>query len=1445
MESNQPNIIRQINIGGIDYKINAEDSKTLMGMSLDEIKASVVQYDTAQDLTEEQQAQARENIDAVSSAITEQEKNGNNLLDPANTESGYYDSAVGAALIAYNSSNHQRTIEPIPLDDINTKLYFYSDGLTTDYDWIASIKFVDGNGNLTGTFNFRPNSTDDYTIPSWYGKPVAMHVWISGVSSGASLSKVCLSTTKLDAFEPYQEPKTVIKKEALSAKALKEFAPLDGKTIVNFGDSIFGNTRPPRDISTEIAKLTGATVYNCGFGGCRMAEHSQPNFDAFSMYRLAYAIAGGDFTVQESALEVTENAVPDYFSETLALLKSIDFNDVDIVTIAYGTNDFTGGVDLDNNMGSTSFGGALRISVECLLYAYPHLKIFICSPIYRFWPDTGKDSDTYTPRTDGVMLSAFVEKDAEIAKEYHLPFINNYDGLGFNRTNRGYYFSANDGTHPNEKGNLLIAANIADALRGSTSAAVYGADANIPDILTVQTVNANSMFLNGAELTGYVDEFSNKKYLTTRDGLAVMGDVAVAGEVSASAITTSSDINATGSIISSTEIGAPKVGAMTFNANGVEFTGDHNVNGKSYLTTTAGLAVLGDIEAGGVVHCTTLDALQKVVTPTVETGSILGDGHLNFDINTNQPSTYPLSMFAMSYSNGNRYFLPNGENTYLGEPTTPWDNVYATNYKVVNADGSIVDLTAGGTDIVDSETGSLVAGNTETNSALSPYTTVTGTGNTAGMKGFRIIAQTGIADGEGTYTLDSVEGLEVGDIYSVRHTWSAIDRGSITAIDASNNTVTVDTYFDKELVDDEYVADTGMTLDEYLAAQPWRNTLSINAKPNIGTLMIGVAATAEGRNNMALRVGSHVEGNSNIAIGEYSHVEGQQNTAGHVAHAEGRECEAVGEYSHAEGRNTHALGFGSHAEGFQTYAHAKHSHAEGYGTAAAPGAEFQHVQGKFNVEDPTQAFIIGGGSDINHKKNINTVDWNGNAYYSGNVATDAKVLVNGLEIYKNGSGQLQLGTSAQNTHVGGALTVNAGISINNNQQLKAHQITINYGNFNNQVVTPKIQTNGAIPLTISGGVGANVQGYITATGNITAGNAVNATSVNAGNVNADKVALKGAELTGYTDENSNKKYLSTEDNLAVLGDIVVGSTVRGNALEAWEKIVAPMVEVSSVLGNGHLSFDIDNSQSLASPVNMFIMSYRDGNRYFMPSGGNTYLGVSTTPWDNVYARNFKLVNADGTITDLTAGGGAGGTDGSTDLYTYSSLYSKNPGLYFGVTQSGQSGYTDILAMSYSNGNRYVNPNGPDAYLGSSNTPWNYIYANSYKIVNADNSISDLTGVVDKNGVLYTNSQIISKYANMLFTVIREDDEYPLDIMSVSFRDGKRYIIPAGANTYLGEPDIPWDNVYAYSYYKKDMETGAVSELATQSYVDTLVGDMEAALDAIIAAQQALIGGSEA
>ena len=138
---------------------------------------------------------------------------------------------------------------------------------------------------------------------------------------------------------------------------------------------------------------------------------------------------------------------------------------------------------------------------------------------------------------------------------------------------------------------------------------------------------------------------------------------------------------------------------------------------------------------------------------------------------------------------------------------------------------------------------------------------------------------------------------------------------------------------------------------------------------------------------------SHAEGWSSKASGYSSHAEGWSSKASgdYGPHAEGNNTTASGSYgSHAEGNNTTASGnYGSHAEGSGTTASGESSHAEGNNTKAS--SEYQHVQGKYNIEDKNRkyAHIVGNGAGDAKRSNAHTLDWQGNAWYSGKVTASA------------------------------------------------------------------------------------------------------------------------------------------------------------------------------------------------------------------------------------------------------------------------------------------------------------------------------------------------------------------------------------------------------------------------------------------------------------------------
>ena len=173
--------------------------------------------------------------------------------------------------------------------------------------------------------------------------------------------------------------------------------------------------------------------------------------------------------------------------------------------------------------------------------------------------------------------------------------------------------------------------------------------------------------------------------------------------------------------------------------------------------------------------------------------------------------------------------------------------------------------------------------------------------------------------------------------------------------------------------------------------------------------------------------GKLLHGNNVSAEGSYSYSGGSETSAiGNYSHAEGVKTVAQGASSHTEGESTTAIGTTSHAEGLSSIAQGNYSHAQNQGTLANGNA--QTAIGKFNVADTTSAFIIGNGTDADHRSNMFFIDWKGNACFlntllvGANAITpskiaDAKFYVEGIS-YFNGNmtvtGNLTASTAPSN-----------------------------------------------------------------------------------------------------------------------------------------------------------------------------------------------------------------------------------------------------------------------------------------------------------------------------------------------------------------------------------------------------------------------------------------------
>lgn len=365
------------------------------------------------------------------------------------TEPGYFWHTNGTRVSTEYTQRYQSTLEKIALEPNTAYTLSNFCGVYTLYN-------SDGSSGVASNPHYNPNIPVDFETgedPCCIG---ISHV-ITGDYTAERVSLRTVETKSNAAIVAVAEP--------TDPPEMMPWKPLSGKTVVCFGDSLFGMHRGEDSTPAYIAENTGATVYNVGFGGCRMSVHPYAGYEAFSMWALAGAIAENDWSWQET--QAGEGS--EYFADQLLLLESIDFNEVDAAVIHYGTNDFAAGNGIavdnpENPLDYETLCGALRYSVEKLLGAYPKLKIYVSLPVYRYWTEEDGTiiyAEEYKNKS-GHTLIEFCEALRGVAEEYNLPVIDGYRELGVNRINASAFLS--DGTHFNAEGRQRFGEYIAARL---------------------------------------------------------------------------------------------------------------------------------------------------------------------------------------------------------------------------------------------------------------------------------------------------------------------------------------------------------------------------------------------------------------------------------------------------------------------------------------------------------------------------------------------------------------------------------------------------------------------------------------------------------------------------------------------------------------------------------------------------------------------------------------------------------------------------------------------------------------------------------------------------------------------------------------------------------------------------------------------------------------------
>lgn len=190
-------------------------------------------------------------------------------------------------------------------------------------------------------------------------------------------------------------------------------------------------------VPNQVAAMTGATVYNCGFTECTLTaknlnfiEKNCPS-DAFSLPYLVDSICTGDFSLQNSIVEkhreeskISQNA--------LSIMQSIDYNSIDVICIAYDATDYLeqrGVENPDDPHEICTYTGALRTSIEKLQATYPFIRIIVMSPTYvSVLTEDGFEIESGTFNFGHGVLSHYLLKEIDVCTELAVSVVDNFYG---------------------------------------------------------------------------------------------------------------------------------------------------------------------------------------------------------------------------------------------------------------------------------------------------------------------------------------------------------------------------------------------------------------------------------------------------------------------------------------------------------------------------------------------------------------------------------------------------------------------------------------------------------------------------------------------------------------------------------------------------------------------------------------------------------------------------------------------------------------------------------------------------------------------------------------------------------------------------------------------------------------------------------------------------------
>lgn len=211
-----------------------------------------------------------------------------------------------------------------------------------------------------------------------------LFIWNKGEDSGYDPSQI---TTEFDV-------ETMDHIQPMVSSRLEGALKDNITSILFLGNSPFADNKGKGGLASAISEKMGGIGYDGSFANSFLTtlnktyqETYKP--DGLSLYPIVQAICSGDFSLVEKVAETVGQTE----SDTVTMLKSLDYSAIDMLVIMYDLSDYIAGRPLYNPNEDTDLAtwtGSLTASVRLLEETYPHIRVVFISP-----PACGKTIDGF------------------------------------------------------------------------------------------------------------------------------------------------------------------------------------------------------------------------------------------------------------------------------------------------------------------------------------------------------------------------------------------------------------------------------------------------------------------------------------------------------------------------------------------------------------------------------------------------------------------------------------------------------------------------------------------------------------------------------------------------------------------------------------------------------------------------------------------------------------------------------------------------------------------------------------------------------------------------------------------------------------------------------------------------------------------------------------------